>query len=87
MRRDELEHQNTRGVAGWCLEIHDLAASKLAAGRPKDFEFLEAMVCHDLLWSKVMEQRIADLPPDAGEKSDLLARWERILMRAEKKAG
>src|SRR5206468_7306217 len=28
----------------WALEIHDLAASKLMAGREKDFEFLHALL-------------------------------------------
>ncbi len=30
----------------WALEIHDLAASKLMAGRDKDFEFLRALLDH-----------------------------------------
>ena len=30
----------------WALEIHDLAASKLMAGRDKDFEFLHALLEH-----------------------------------------
>ena len=29
---------------GWCLESHDLCASKIAAGRPKDHEFVESLV-------------------------------------------
>jgi len=32
----------------WALEIHDLAASKLMAGRDKDFEFLRALLEHGL---------------------------------------
>jgi hypothetical protein len=32
----------------WALEIHDLAASKLMAGRDKDFEFLRALLDHGL---------------------------------------
>lgn len=33
---------NDGEIVAKCLEIHDLAASKIAAGRPKDLEFLEA---------------------------------------------
>lgn len=29
-----------RTVTAWCLEVHDLALAKLAAGRPRDFEFV-----------------------------------------------
>ena len=32
----------------WALEIHDLVASKLMAGRDKDFEFIRALLEHGL---------------------------------------
>jgi hypothetical protein len=32
-------NENTNGVTGYCLEIHDLAFSKYVAWRPKDIEF------------------------------------------------
>ena len=32
-------NQNTNGVTGRCLEVHDLAYSKYVAWRPKDTEF------------------------------------------------
>ena len=31
----------------WALDIHDLAASKLMAGRDKDFEFLQFLFITD----------------------------------------
>jgi len=31
----KVERERTMGAIGWCLEVHDLAASKLAAGRKK----------------------------------------------------
>ena len=30
-----IRNENTHGATGWCLEVHDLAVSKLAAGREK----------------------------------------------------
>src|SRR5437762_2436559 len=30
-------NKRTGGVTGWCVDIHDLAISKLVAGRKKDF--------------------------------------------------
>ena len=30
------------GAIGWCIDVHDLCAAKLYAGRPKDFRFVEA---------------------------------------------
>jgi hypothetical protein len=39
-----VENENTRRVRGWCLEVHDLAVAKLAAGREKDLEFVAGLV-------------------------------------------
>ena len=33
---------------GWCLDVHDLAFRKLAAGRPKDVEFVMNLLRHKL---------------------------------------
>jgi hypothetical protein len=30
-----ISNENTRSSRGWCLEVHDLAISKLVAGREK----------------------------------------------------
>lgn len=45
-------NENTRGVTGWCLDAHDLAFSKLVAGREKDLIFVKAMIEHALIQSK-----------------------------------
>jgi len=34
-----IRNENTNGVTGFCLEIHDLAFSKYVAWRPKDIDF------------------------------------------------
>jgi hypothetical protein len=39
----------TRGATGWCLHPHDLALSKLAAGRDKDLRFVADMGRHHML--------------------------------------
>jgi len=38
-RLARIDNENTNGIAGLCLEVHDLAISKYFAGRPKDREF------------------------------------------------
>jgi hypothetical protein len=78
----EIRNENTRGISGWCLDLHDLAASKLAAGREKDVEFIGRMVSHHLLDPAVMDRRLASLPAGAGDGADLAARWRRILAGA-----
>jgi Nucleotidyltransferase of unknown function (DUF6036) len=57
--------ENTRFVRGWCLDIHDLAIAKYVAGRPKDFDFTEALVRHGMIRRDLLEQRLAltDLEP------------------------
>src|SRR5262245_25289775 len=37
-----VSNQNTLGYRGWCLDVHDLAIAKLAAGREKDMAFVNA---------------------------------------------
>lgn len=49
---------------GWCLERHDLAAAKLAAGRQKDYEFVAALADADLLDLRVVAERLELLPRD-----------------------
>ena len=40
----KVDTPGTMGAVGWCLEPHDLAVSKLAAGREKDAAFVSALV-------------------------------------------
>lgn len=75
-------NENTRGVVARCLEPHDLAVAKLVAGREKDLEFLIEMVRHRMLDVATMQERIAMLPPGAGEGVDLHQRWARVMARA-----
>jgi hypothetical protein len=58
----KVQNQNTRGAIGWCLEPHDLAVSKLAAGREKDLEFVEAMVRRQLVSAQTIRDRLVETP-------------------------
>lgn len=60
-----VRNENTRGCTGWCLEAHDLAASKLAAGREKDVEFVAAMLGYGMVKHDVLATQLDALPfPD-----------------------
>lgn len=65
---------NTRGATGYCLEVHDLASSKLAAGRDKDREFVRALLREQLVRPRTLAKRIASLPIDPEER-ERLKRW------------
>ena len=58
LRLVPIQNQNTRGSAGLCLEVHDLAVSKLVAGREKDIAFVAALLGHGLANSKMIEERL-----------------------------
>lgn len=49
---------------GWCLEPHDLAAAKLAAGRDKDSEFVAALLDAELIDLEMLAERVDQLPRD-----------------------
>lgn len=52
----------TQGVTGLCLAPEDLAASKLAAGREKDLDFVAALFRHKLVDIARLRTRISLLP-------------------------
>jgi hypothetical protein len=51
----------TRGKMGLCIEVHDLAASKLAAYREKDKEFVRLLLIEKMIDVKVLDERIGKL--------------------------
>jgi hypothetical protein len=53
-----LRNANTHGVTGWCLEPHDLAVAKLAAGRPHDIEFCRALIDAHVINPDVVRTRL-----------------------------
>jgi len=50
----------TAGTSGLCLEVHDLAVSKYAAGREKDLDFTRALARHGMTDEKVLLVRLAE---------------------------
>ena len=62
----KLQNANTDLKVGWCLEPHDLAVSKLAAGRDKDWPFVSAMLTHGIIHAETLQERlIQTLLPEA----------------------
>jgi hypothetical protein len=60
-----VENENTGGAIGWCLEAHDLAAAKLAAGRDQDREFVRVLLKERLVSADTLAERVATLPLSA----------------------
>jgi hypothetical protein len=76
-----IRNENTKGNTGWCLDPHDLAASKLAAGREKDISFVSAMLKHRLINAGVLRERL-NMIADSERASLSVLRLERITARA-----
>lgn len=70
----KVQNQNTDLKIGWCLEPHDLAASKLAAGREKDWAFVGTMLRHAIVQPAELTARIHTLPLPS-ERRAALAAW------------
>ena len=51
--------RSPRGTVGLCLELHDLAVSKLCAGRERDFPFVEALISAGAVDVSTVLQRLA----------------------------
>lgn len=54
-----VSNENTKGAIGWCLEPHDLAISKLVAGREKDLEYVQVLLRHRLVNPDILQERLA----------------------------
>jgi hypothetical protein len=57
-RAVKVQNKNTRDFIGWCIEAHDLAASKLVAFREKDREFVRVLLVEKMVTPRKLTTRI-----------------------------
>jgi hypothetical protein len=74
-----LANDNTGGATGWCLEVHDLAVSKLVAGRQKDRDFVRVLVREHMVDPALLEERLDMLLAPEGVKALARSRLSQIL--------
>lgn len=67
-----IRNDNTGGITGWCLEVHDLAASKLFAGREKDLTFVALLVSERMITLATLRNRCETLPVSEVQKAQVL---------------
>jgi hypothetical protein len=65
---------STRGKIGWCVEIHDLAASKLVAYSEKDRDFVRTLLIEEMIAPETLIERINLLNIDE-EFRDRFFQW------------
>jgi hypothetical protein len=58
----KVQSNGTNNKIGYCLEAHDIAASKAIAGREKDKEFVREMINLNLINPETLRERIIALP-------------------------
>lgn len=73
-----LKNKNTGGGVGLCLEINDLACSKLVAGREKDLEFVGALLRHNLAHPETIKERLSSSPLSEELQAICQGRLERL---------
>jgi hypothetical protein len=69
-----VRNERTSGRTGHCIEAHDLAASKLAAFRDKDREFVRTLLAEKLVAANKLRLRVQQLE-GPGVNRDRLVRW------------
>lgn len=72
-----VQNENTRGARGLCLEIHDLLASKIVAGREKDYDFLREAAKHGLADRATLLDRLETVHVDPIIRASARAAVER----------
>jgi len=73
-----IANDNTGGATGWCLEVHDLAVSKLVAGRERDLDFVRVLVRERMLDPDLLRQRVMMLTASEDVKQAVGARLLRL---------
>jgi hypothetical protein len=80
MRTIPIRTGGTHGKTGHCLEAHDLAASKLAAFRQKDRDFVRVLLTEKLISPRKLIARVRLLPVEETQR-ERLVRWIDRTMR------
>lgn len=80
---------NTNGIAGLCLEVHDLAISKYVAGRPKDLEFTRELARQRMTSPVTLRTRLDETEVPAAIRKLVGARISRDFpeVRSSRRAG
>ncbi len=72
-----VRNENTHGVTGYCLEVHDLLVSKYVAGRPKDLEFTAVVTRAGLADLHTLLSRLEATPVEQDQVALITARIRR----------
>lgn len=71
-----VKNENTNGIAGLCLEVHDLVISKFVAGRTKDLEFIQELIRNDMIRKNILLTRLTGAELQETERSTISSKIE-----------
>ena len=57
-----ISNPNTGGATGLCIDVHDLALSKFAAGREQDRDFNQAVIRHGMVSRRKLTTLLRTMP-------------------------
>jgi hypothetical protein len=73
-----VNNENTNGVSGLCLEVHDLAISKFVAARPKDLEYIQELIRQQMIEKTTLTERLAETQLSEAEQASIKMRIESL---------
>jgi hypothetical protein len=79
--RDAIYRRYASHAVGWCLEVHDLAVSKLFAGREKDLNSIAALLRHAFVNEPTLRERMGGVEVDFAGTDAAQARLSAVLRR------
>jgi Nucleotidyltransferase of unknown function (DUF6036) len=56
-----IRNENTRGITGWGVEIHDLILGKYVSSREKDLDFNKELIERRLVSAEILQERVKHL--------------------------
>ena len=74
-----IESPDTAGACGYCLEVHDLAVSRLAAHHDDDFTFLLGLLRDRLIDEGTLEERLTATEMSTSLRADCEGRFARLI--------
>lgn len=74
-----IRNENTRSATGWCLEVHDLAVSKLIASRDKDLTYIAALFRYRLATPELVHERLTQTALPASSRAQAELRLHRLV--------
>lgn len=67
----KLRNENTGGITGLCLEVHDLVVGKYVSGRPKDLKLAQYLIRHGYVSVSVLRDRLEEISLSEKQRTDI----------------